>query len=62
MDGDCDLMELVFSPSPALLQFAAIGAGIESKVLQSGNRDMVDILMFLSVAAVWQQLLTLLPP
>ena len=36
MDGDCDLMELVFCPSPPLLQFAAVGAGIESKVLSKG--------------------------
>ena len=38
MDGDCDLMELVFCPSPPLLQFAAVGAGIESKVPAHGGR------------------------
>lgn len=43
MDGDCDLMELVFSHSPPLLQFAAVGAGIESKVEVAGDSDLVEL-------------------
>ncbi|XP_043226756.1 cell cycle checkpoint protein RAD1-like isoform X1 [Amphibalanus amphitrite] len=43
MDGDCDLMELVFCPTPPLLQFAAVGAGIESKVEVAGDSDLVEL-------------------
>ncbi|XP_043232190.1 cell cycle checkpoint protein RAD1-like isoform X1 [Amphibalanus amphitrite] len=51
MDGDCDLMELVFCPTPPLLQFAAVGAGIESKVIVIVFCPTPPLLQFAAVGA-----------
>ncbi|XP_037092708.1 cell cycle checkpoint protein RAD1-like isoform X2 [Pollicipes pollicipes] len=43
MDVDCDVMELVFCPSPPRLQLSAVGAGMETKVEIGGDSELVEL-------------------